>query len=277
MRGTLTIAHLTWIEARRRQIVLVAVLGGLLFLLVFGTAVFFIDRAIAVGTINLVQRRIQLQLLLMAGLYVVNFLTIAVAILLPVDTLSGEITSGVMQTLASKPIRRAEILLGKWLTYWLMTGAYLLLMAGGIVLIMRVLAAFAQPNMARALPLMLLGATVLLTVSMAGGVRLKTITNGMLSFSFYGIAFVGGWIEQIGAVTRNEAARYIGTAISLVSPSDAMWRRAAYELQPPTMRDLVITPFVPTSVPTASMIVWTIAFVVVGLMLALHQFRRRPL
>ena len=188
MRGTLTIAHLTWIEARRRQIVLVAVLGGLLFLLVFGTAVYFIDRAIAVETINLVQRRIQLQMLLMAGLYVVNFLTIAVAILLPVDTLSGEITSGVMQTLASKPIRRAEILLGKWLAYWLMTGAYLLLMAGGIVLIMRVLAAFAQPNMARALPLMLLGATVLLTVSMAGGVRLKAITNGMLSFSFYGAA-----------------------------------------------------------------------------------------
>ncbi len=50
MRGTLTIAHLTWIEARRRQIVLVAVLGGLLFLLVFGTAVYFIDRAIAVGS-----------------------------------------------------------------------------------------------------------------------------------------------------------------------------------------------------------------------------------
>jgi len=33
------------------------------------------------------------------------------AVLLPVDTLSGEIASGVIQTLAAKPIRRGEIVL----------------------------------------------------------------------------------------------------------------------------------------------------------------------
>ena len=48
---------------------------------------------------------LQLQFFTLAGLYVANFLTIAAAVLLPVDTLSGEIASGVMQTLASKPIR----------------------------------------------------------------------------------------------------------------------------------------------------------------------------
>jgi ABC-type transport system involved in multi-copper enzyme maturation permease subunit len=277
MCGTLTIAHLTWIEARRRRIVLVAVLGGLLFLLVFAAAVYFTDRH-AGQPINVVMQRMQLQFLLLAGLYVVNFLTIAVAILLPVDTLSGEIASGVMQTLASKPVRRAEIFLGKWIAYWLMTGAYLLLMAGGIVLVMRGLTAFAQPNMGRALPLMFLGATVLLTVSMAGGVRLMTITNGMMCFAFYGIAFVGGWIEQIGTFARNDAARHIGTAISLVSPPDAMWRRAAYELSPPSMRELqLINPFIPASVPSVAMIAWTIAFVVVVLMFAVNQFRHRPL
>ncbi len=278
MRRTLTIANLTWLEARRRRVVLAAVLGGLLFLLVFAVAVFFIDRQVtALGAGNL-QRRIQLQALTLIGLYVVNFLTVAVAILLPVDTLAGEIRSGVMQTLASKPIRRSEILLGKWLSYWLMSAAYLLLMAGGIVLIMRVLTGFEQPNMMRALPLILLGATVLLTVSLAGGVRLTTITNGMVAFAFYGISFVGGWVEQVGSFTRNEAARHIGTAISLFSPSDAMWRRAAYELEPPIIRDLqTLLPFVPTSVPSAAMIAWTIGFVLVVLLVALYSFQRRAL
>jgi ABC-type transport system involved in multi-copper enzyme maturation permease subunit len=277
MRAILTIAHLTWIEARRRRVVLFAILGGLLFLLVFGAAVYAAYRTGGSAT-NLVQQRIQFQVLLSAGLYVVNFLAIAVAILLPVDTLSGEIESGVMQTLASKPIRRAEILLGKWLTYWLMTGAYLLLMAGGIVLIMWTVSGFTPPGMTRALPLMFLGASVLLTVSMAGGVRLTTITNGMTCFAFYGIAFIGGWIEQIGAIIRNETARYLGTAVSLLSPSDAMWRRAAAELEPASMRELqIITPFSGGSVPTAAMIVWTIGFVVVVLMFAVYQFRRRPL
>jgi Cu-processing system permease protein len=166
LTATLTVAHLTWIEARRRRIVLAAVLGGLLFLLVFAAAVFVINRSVTeAGVINIVQRRAQLQFLMLAGLYVVNFLTIAVAILLPVDTLSGEISSGIMQTLVSKPIRRAEILLGKWLTYWLMTACYLLLLAGGVVIVMRVLTGFPLPSIVVALPLMLLGATVLLSVS----------------------------------------------------------------------------------------------------------------
>jgi ABC-type transport system involved in multi-copper enzyme maturation permease subunit len=281
VRGTLTIAYLTWIEARRRRIVLAAVLGGLAFLVIYGVALFFIDRAVSVGlssgTASLVQTRIGYQFMTLAGLYVVNFLTIAVAIMLAVDTLSGEISSGVMQTLAAKPIRRGEIVLGKWLTYWVMTAAYLLLLSGGIVLMMRVIAGFEQSGILVALPLMLLAATVMLTVSTAGGVRLTTITNGIASFAFYGIAFIGGWIEQIGSFVSNAATRYVGTAISLVSPADAMWRRAAYELQPAIMRDLNITPFNVGSVPSTAMIVWAIGFVVVVLALALYQFRHRAL
>lgn len=278
MRGTLTIAHLTWLEARRRRIVLAALICGLLFLVIYATAVHFSYRSIsAAGPVDLIQHRVEFTAMTLAGLYVVNFLTFALAILLPVDTLSGDIGSGVMQTLASKPIRRADIVLGKWLTHWLMTAAYLVLMAGGIVLIVRVLAGIPQAGLARALPLMLLGATVLLTVSMAGGVRLTTVTNGMVAFAFYGIAFIGGWIEQIGAMLQNDVARRIGTAISLLSPADAMWRRAAYELQPPIMRELPITPFTSPSVPNAAMILWAVGFVVVVLAAALYQFHRRPL
>jgi ABC-type transport system involved in multi-copper enzyme maturation permease subunit len=275
----LTIAYLTWIEARRRRIVLAAVLGGLAFLVIYGVALYFIDRAVSASPdpVNLVQMRIGYQFMTLAGLYVVNFLTIAVAIMLAVDTLSGEIASGVMQTLAAKPIRRAEIVLGKWLTYWLMTAVYLFLLSGGIVLMMRVIAEFEQAGIWGALPLMLLAATVMLTVSTAGGVRLTTITNGIASFAFFGIAFIGGWIEQIGSFVSNAATRYVGTAISLVSPADAMWRRAAYELQPAIMRDLNITPFNVGSVPSTAMIVWAIGFVVVVLALALYQFRHRPL
>jgi ABC-type transport system involved in multi-copper enzyme maturation permease subunit len=274
MRKVLTIAHLTWLEARRRRIVPAAVLCGLLFLAVYGTALYFIDAHVTLG---LAQRQLQLQFITLAGLYVANFLTIAVAILLPVDTLSGEIGSGVMQTLASKPVHRADIVLGKWLTYWAMTAAYLLFIAGGVLLTVLLTTGFAQPHAGRALPLMLLGATVMLTISLAGGVRLTTVTNGIVAFAFYGVAFIGGWVEQIGAFTRNDAARYIGTAISLLSPVDSLWRRAAYELQPPIMRELQLTPFGSASLPSAAMIFWAAGFVVVVLALALVQFQRRPL
>ena len=66
---------------------------------------------------------------------------------------------------------------------------------------------------------MWLEATVILSVVMAGGVRFTTVTNGIIAFAFYVLAFFGGWIEQIRVMLGNASARYIGTAISLMQPS----------------------------------------------------------
>ena len=182
--------------------------------------------------------RVAATVLTVAGLYVVNFLVTAVAILLPIDSLSGEISSGVIQTLASKPVDRAAIVVGKWLAYLGMTAAYLALMGGGVVLSMRLFADYQAPAVLAPMGLMLLGAAVMLSITIAGGVRFSTITNGIVAFGFYGIAFIAGWMEQILSLFGNSTARHVGTVVSLLSPADAMWRRAAYELQPVTAVDL---------------------------------------
>jgi len=278
MRGTLTIGRLTWLEARRRKIALAAVICGLVFLAVYATAAFFAHRSVAQGAVSIVEQRIMFQTLFQAGLYVVNFLVIACAVLLPVDTLSGEIASGVVQTLASKPIDRAAIVLGKALTYWLMTGAYLLLMAGGIVLSVWWAAGTLPGHLLTAFVLMWLGATVMIAITILGGTRLTTIANGIVAFALFGIAFIGGWVEQIATVLRNDAVRYVGTAISLVSPADSMYRRAVHELQPSGGGLTVqLSPFTPVSVPSIAMIVWAVAFVVLTMLIAIRTFRHRPL
>lgn len=274
MRGIFTIAHLTFLEARRRLIVPAALGCGLLFLVIYAIAIFFVDRHVEAG---FAQQRIELQFFTLAGLYAVNFLTIAVAVLLPVDTLSGEIASGVMQTIAAKPIDRGAIVAGKWLTHSAMTGAYLGFMAGGVIAIVFAFTGFTPPNVPTALPLMWLGAATMVSISIAGGVRLSTVTNGIVAFAFYGIAFIGGWVEQIAAFASNRAAQNIGTLISLLSPVEALWRRAAYQMQPPIMRDLQLTPFGSAVVPSNAMIGWAIGFVAVALAFAVWQFRRRPL
>ncbi len=124
---------------------------------------------------------------------------------------------------------------------------------------------------------MLLGAAVMLSITIAGGVRFTTITNGIVAFGFYGIAFIAGWMEQILSMFGNSTARYVGTIVSLLSPADAMWRRAAFEMQPLATAVLRNGPFGVASVPSAAMIVWAMAFVVAVLAFAVWLFRRRPL
>jgi Cu-processing system permease protein len=277
MRGTLLIARLTWLETRRRKIALAALVCGLLFLAVFASAMYFGFRHAGVEGANPVEMRIASTILTVAGLYVVNFLVTAVAILLPIDSLSGEIGSGVIQTLASKPVDRAAIVVGKWLAYLLMTAAYLALMGGGILLIMRVFADYTAPAVVVPMALMLLGAATMLSITIAGGVRLSTITNGIVAFGFYGVAFIAGWIEQILSMFGNSTARHVGTAVSLLSPSDSMWRRAAFEMQPLATVVFQNGPFGVVSVPSAAMITWAALFSLAVLWFAVWQFRRRPL
>lgn len=277
MPGLGTIVSLTLLEARRRRVSVAALLGGLAFLLIFAAAVYLMHREHMDQATPLARARIQFETLTLAGLYAADFLVAAAAILLPADTLSGEIASGVIQTLAARPVPRAAIVLGKALAYWILLAAYVVMMVGGVVLAMRVVVGFWQPHVLVAMALMLLQATVLLSIVIAGGVSLTTVANGITAFAFYGIAFIGGWIEQIGVVLGSTDARYIGTVISLASPTDALWRLTMHVLEPPVMSQVMVTPFTPVSVPTAAMVWWSAAFAIAALWLAVHRFETRAL
>ncbi len=272
----LTMVRLTLQEARSRKILLVALLFGLLFVGLYATGLYFIHAHMRSQGLG-VQNRFVLSSITMAGLYGCNFLLVMAAVLVPADTLSGEISSGVIQTLVSKPVRRVEIVLGKWAAFSLILLGYLVLTAGGTLLSTWLIAGFVPPNVGPGLALMGLEALLLLTLSIAGGARLSTIANGVMVFGLYGLAFLGGWVEQIGTFANNDPARYVGIASSLLVPCEALWRLAAYNMQPPLLRDVQMSPFASVSVPSLAMIVWAAVYTMLVLAFALRQFQKRSL
>lgn len=276
--GFLTIAHLTLHEALRRRILLGALIAGAAFLVLYGLGLFALVKDLGEGSkTSLLERRIALNMLTLAGLYAANLLVTLMAVLLPVDTLSGEISSGVMQTLAVRPIRRRDIVLGKWLGHWVVMASYLALLFGGVLALSAVIGRFTPPRIEVGLPLVLLEATVILTISIAGGARLGTITNGMLAFGLFGLAFIANWVEQIGTALGNHAAQQIGTVASLLMPSEAIWQMAASQMQPPILRELGDSPFSPFSVASPAMIWWAAGYIVVVLAIGVRAFGRRAL
>jgi Cu-processing system permease protein len=292
-----TIVGLTLREAFRRRLVLAAVALSLAFVFVYALGLSLVMTNAPCGPerhpcrtpFEMARLTFAINMLTLAGVYVANFLTVMTAVLLPIDTLSGEIDSGIAQTLASKPIRRTDILVGKWLAHWLMVAAYLLLTAGGVMLaawsVSRVVTAragFMVPHGLTGLALMLLEATTMLTISIAGGTRFSTITNGMVAFGIFGISFLGGWMEQIGELfaqtdLARTAIRDIGTAISLLVPTDAIWRLAASDMMPSFARDLGLTPFTPLSPPTGAVAAWGAIYAAAVFVAAVRQFSCRSL
>ena len=277
MRDILTVAHLTLVEARRRRIVLAGAVCALAFLSVFSVAVVFAHREmVADPKTSFVERQGTLTAIMLVGFMAANFLSVIFAILLPVDTLSGEIDSGVMQTLASKPIDRGQIVLGKWAGHLLLALAYLLLLCAGILLVIRVVGDLVPRGAAVALPLLMLEITLSLTISVAGGARFSTVTNAIVAVGIYGVSFIGGFVEQIGGFAGIAAMRMIGVLVSLVSPADSMWRLAAHHLEPEVLRSTGLLAL-GAAVPTPLMVWWAAGFTAVTLLFAVSAFRRRAL
>lgn len=271
------IAWLTFHEARQRRVVLVALLLGLGFVLLFALGVWQINQQIQQESPSLLIRQRAYNFLLLAGLYVVHFLTVMISIFSSVDTIAGEIASHTIQTMVTRPIRRWQIVVGKWVGYALMLAAYLLLLCGGVVASVYLIGDYLPPNLLQGLSLLLLEALVLLALSLLIGSRFSTLANGMTLFMLYGVAFIGAWVEQIGALLQSGAAVRIGIVTSLLLPVEALWRRAAYVMQPPTPGNLPVSPFSISSAPSTAMVIYAICYGLVMLVLATFVFGRRDL
>ena len=273
------IARLTFREAARRKILLAALLLGLIYLAIYGVGFYYVNQDTTSSQFgpSLLELNQIRNFLFMAGLYVVNFLTVMMAVLTSVDTLSGEIASGTIHTLVSKPLQRWEIVVGKWLGVVGMLSLYLLLMAGGTIVLVYAISGYIAPNVLRGLSLIWLNAILLLGVSLAGGAVLSTLANGVLVFGMFGIAFVGGWIEQIGSFIQNQTAVNVGIISSLLIPSEALWKRAAFEMQSPLVSALGFSPFTAASMPSQVMVFYGMIYAILALMLAIRLFSKRDL
>lgn len=269
------IARLTLREAGRRRILWVGLILSLVFLLIyyFGYSSIFGD----LSRVSRAQQSQVLNFLSLAGLYAVNFLVTMMTVLASVDTVSGEIASGTIHTLLSKPVRRAEVLLGKWFGFAAILSLYLGLMAGGVLFIGLLVSGYVPPNVQNGVALLWLNCLMLLTISLLGGTALSTLANGVLVFGLYGVAFIGGWVESIGALLQNQTAVQIGILSSLIVPSEALWKRAAFEMQTALAGLISFSPFTTPSVPSPAMIAYAGLYTLVALALAVRLFDRRDL
>lgn len=280
MNPTLIIARVTFREAVRRKIVLTALILGVCFLVIFGIGFHMLVGQmgnVSSGAMSVAIRNEGTNFLLLAGLYTVTFLSIAMAALLSADTLAGEISSGTVQSVVTKPVRRAHVVLGKWLGFAGLLGLYLLLMGGGIILSIWLQAHYRAPNMVLGLALIYMESLLIMSVALMCSSRLSALATGGVVFGLYGLAFIGGWVEQFGSLIQNQTAINVGIVSSLIIPSEALWRRAAFEMQSPISSILRMSPFSTNSVPSPIMVVYAGLYTLVALAIALRLFGQRDL
>jgi Cu-processing system permease protein len=275
LRTTTLLARVTFREAARRKILWIAAVAAILFLALFWTGLHALYKH--TGDPSVINRRESISMMLMMALYAASMLTSMMAALTSCDTLSGEISSGTIHAIATKPVRRWCLVLGKWTGFAGMLTLYILLIDGGCLTLASVEGRYLIPHVPGVLCLLWLQAVLLLGVTMACSTTFSALTSGAITLGLYGLAFVGGWIEQFGALRHVKTCVNLGIISSLLMPSDALWRRTAFKIQPPLLGAAGASPFASTLVPSTVMVVYAAGYAALALVFAIILFERRDL
>lgn len=275
--GVWIMAGVTFREAARKKMLWMALAAGGAFLILFGTGLHFQAKEFVTQGVGPVLRREISFTMVTMGLYAVDLLAVLMTILTSVDTLSGEIASGTIQAVATKPVPRWQVVVGKWFGFLGMLTAYIAIMVGGVNAVTYFMAGVTAPHLIRAFLLIWMESVVLLSVTFAFATYFSTLTSGVLVLGLHGLAFLGGWIEQFGALTRTTSAVNVGIVASLIMPSEALWRRAASEIQSPLANAMRISPFSTLSVPSMAMVCYAALYLTTALIIAIRRFAQRDL
>ena len=275
--GIWIMAGITFREAARKKILWTAFIAGIGFLLVFGIGLRFQVEDFRTSTVPPFLRYQILSSMVMVGLYTVDLLAVVMTTLTSVDTISGEIISGTIHAIATKPLSRWQILIGKWAGFVGMVAAYVAIMFGGTIAEGYWIGGVVTQHPVHGALLIFFECTIALSVTFMFGTWFSTLTNGVIVLGLLGLAFLGGWLEQMSGFTNGSRLAMVGIVSSLLMPSEAVWRRAAFEMQSPLSGALQFTPFADISVPSLPMIGYAGVYLLIALSVAVYHFERRDL
>jgi ABC-2 type transport system permease protein len=275
--GIWIMARVTVREAVRRKMVWTALVAAGLLLVVFASALHFQEVEFQSRSMSPFVRYQVESGMLMVGLYSCDLLAVVVTILTSIETLAGEIRSGTIHAIATKPIARWQLFAGKFLGFSAMSASYVIITFVGTVAVGFAMTGVLPEHPARGASLIVFECLLALSVTFFLGTRFSTLTTGVLALGLQGLAFMGGWLEQVSGFSQSVDIVKVGVITSLIMPGESLWRRAAYEMQTPLAGSLSFSPFANTSIPSAIAIAYAAGFLLVVLATAIRYFGRQDL
>lgn len=269
--------------ASRRLLLAVAILTAVFVALFTIGALFLRDQLAQEASTDPVESAFVGTLLTVLGLYVASFLAAFLALFLSAGAVSSELESGQLHAVLARPIARGRWLLERWLGFAVVAVAYTLALGTLLLLVSRQVIGYESVRPVVGLALMALQTLTLLTLGVLGSTRLSTLANGAVVFFAFGMAWMSGLVEFIGAIVDNPSMERVGVVVSLLVPSDALWRGASAALSSPAFlaaaggNEELGLPFTGLALPALPFLAWSIALVPLMLALAIRSFSRRDL
>ena len=282
MRQTLTIARLTILEASRRKLLLA--LGVLTIVVVVLTSWGF-SRLPTMKNVTPAEVRLAASQLTILMAFMFSGVLALGSTLVAAPSIASNIESGIALAILPRPIRRGQLLMGKWLGLALLVAVYAA--GSGLLELLGIWLGtnYLPPNPIASLAFVAAEGIVLMTLALLLSTRLSPMTGGVIALVLFFVAWIGGIALAIGITFDNDTIKNIGIGSRLLIPTDGLWHGAIFYLEPSeflaaarvAVRARAGNPFFADAPLPGIYLAWVVAWLVAVVGLANWSFARRDL
>jgi len=283
----LVVARLTVQEASRRRLLLALVI---LTLLVVGFSAWGFYKITTVtrsdGSVLPAQQvtLITSQLLIVVTFVYSGVLALSAAVVAG-PLISSEVESGLLLSMLARPMRRSEVVIGKWLGLAVLVAIYA---AGSALLEIAAVdwaTGYVPPHPIDLILYVGAEGLALLSLGLLLSTRLSGITGGVIALVAWLMAWIAGVVGDIGVGLQNQAIENIGTITHLILPTDGLWRGAVYAMEPDVILAALraagtagrANPFSAVDPPPTAFLAWVVVWFGLMLTLSIWSFRTREI
>jgi ABC-type transport system involved in multi-copper enzyme maturation permease subunit len=281
------VARLTVQEASRRRLLLALVI---LTLLVVGFSAWGFYKITTVtrsdGSVLPAQQvtLITSQLLIVVTFVYSGVLALSAAVVAG-PLISSEVESGLLLSMLARPMRRSEVVIGKWLGLAVLVAIYA---AGSALLEIAAVdsaTGYVPPHPIDLIVYVGTEGLALLSLGLLLSTRLSGTTGGVIALVAWLMGWIGGVVGDIGVGLQNQAIENVGTISHLILPTDGLWRGAVYAMEPDAVLVTLraagtigrANPFAAVDPPPIEFLAWVVVWFAIMLALSIWSFRTREI
>ena len=283
MRNVLLVASLILREAARRRLLPTV---GIFTLILIGATAWGLNRIATFRnpsghTISHYELTVLTSLLVVMMAFMFCIIISLVSAFLGALSMGVEIENGILLAIVPRPIRRFEIVLGKLLGNFALLAVYTIVVGAAEFGVVRLITGYVPPHPAIALLYLTAVGAVTLLITMCLSVRVSAVAAGFAAIVLFGIARIAGFADSIASALNNTAVQQASLIVSLIVPSDGLWRGASFALEPAAMVALGGAqrgnPFIALAPPTHAYLFWSAGWAIAFVFATIVLFARRDL
>jgi ABC-type transport system involved in multi-copper enzyme maturation permease subunit len=282
----IVIARLTVRELFRRRVVWVLAALTIVSVALVGWG---LDRLVDLARENEsteLEIRIGVSQVLILIAFMFSFVLAMTAAFVGAPAIGGDLESGVAYAILARPLRRADLVIGRWLGSAVVVVAYAAasgLLAIGVAVLV---SGYGPPEPVLAVAFLAGEALILLTLTLALGSVLPSIAAGAIAVVGFGLGWMAGVMAGVATALGVEGLKGIAEVSRWILPTDGLWRGVIYGLEPPLVvliaagraPNLVeANPFYAATPPPLPFVIWSVVWMALVLGIATWWFARRDL